>query len=258
MLNYNINDWLDLYKFLATFSIFIFASYSDIKYREISDLVWIILIASTFPVTIFQIFYLQTINLLPFLILIAINIAIASIMYLFAGFGPADSIAVITLALAVPIPPNLGYDTILVKPLDYPLSVVLNGIILSVFYVFVNIVKNFTSYMKNKNLFDENFSLGEKLALFFFAQKINKKEIENKKFYVSLIVNKEGRKRLELFRNVKDMDFEDINARKGYYEDDYYWAENVQPFLVYLTISLLFTYFVGDLVTSIAYSLVNL
>jgi len=67
------------------------------------------------------------------LFIILINSIIAGVIYYLAHFGPADSIAIIVLSLALPFPPNFGFGTLLIKPLDYPLAVVLNGIILSVF-----------------------------------------------------------------------------------------------------------------------------
>jgi len=253
-----LDNILNFYKFAVTLAIFIFASYFDLKFREVSDLLWILLTVLTLPVTIFQVIFINTINLFSFLFIILINSIIAGVIYYLAHFGPADSIAIIVLSLALPFPPNFGFGTLLIKPRDYPLAVVLNGIILSVFYVMVNLIKNIRMFLKEGKLFDENYTLKDKIALLFLSEKIKKDKMEREKFYISLIVNRNGNKKLELFRNVNEMNFEDIESRKGYYESDYYWAENVQPFLVYLTISLVFTIIVGDLTTSFVLSLIQL
>jgi len=252
ILDYELNNILNLYKFIVTAAFFSYAAYKDIKYREISDTVWILLILLTLPASLYQIIILNSINIFYFLFVILINSLIASMMYYIADFGGADAIAAIVLAVAIPYAPNLGFKTLLVQPPDFPLAVLWNGIIISIFYILVNIVKNTITFLKEGKLFDNSFSLKEKIILFLFGEKINREKIEKGKFYVSLIIMEKGKKKLSLFRKVRNLDFQDTFARKGYYDDDYYWVENIQPFLLYLTISLFFTIFIGDLISSIA------
>ncbi len=85
------------------------------------------------------------------------------------------------------------------------------------------------------------------------GEKVNKEKLIKNKFYISLFVNKNGVLKLELNKDVRDFDFNNLEARKGYYESESYWVENPQPFLLYFFISIYVTFLLGDIITYVSF-----
>ncbi len=221
---------LYIYKLAVVLAIMGVASYFDIKKREVEDELWILLLVLTLPFSIIEEGYNLLIIFLPsFLFGLAL-------FYVFK-FGGADSKAIWSLALALP---SFPLEPIFFKPLILPLSISFNAIILNSFYIFVNITKNLSYFLKNRKLFETKLGMKDKILLFIFAQKLSKEEFEGKKFYIPVLIN--GKVNFKL-------GFEYFEENKTFPLNEY-WCEKLQPFLVYLLISIPVTTILGDLIFS--------
>jgi len=86
-----------------------YASYTDLKSREVSDYVWIVSAPIGLLLTSLRIYYSgQMIDVLFLLISIVFMTFISFVFYYFNFFGGADVKANITIALSIPTPPKFS------------------------------------------------------------------------------------------------------------------------------------------------------
>jgi hypothetical protein len=251
---------LNLIKLFIITMLFGYAAYKDIKEREVKDKVWILTFILVAPITFFQIFYLKTIALNLLIISSVLCFLFGLLLFYVAKFGGADAKAIWILPFAFPSRPSFNFDPILqiIVIFPFPVSILFNAILLSAFYIFLNIFKNMLWYIKNKELFkDYNVNFFEKILLFILGEKVRKDKLIKNKFYISLFVNKNGKLKLELNKDVRDIDFNNLEIRKGGYESESYWVENPQPFLVYLFLSIYITIILGDIISYISFVLLR-
>ncbi len=220
-----------LYKLTVVLVIMGIASYFDIKKREVEDELWILLLILNLPFSIIE----EGFNLL--IILLPSFLFGLALFYLFK-FGGADAKAIWSLALALP---NFPFEPIFFKPLILPLSIAFNAIVLNSFYIFVNIAKNLNFSLKKGKLFETELSFKDKLLLFLFAQKLTREEFEKKKFYIPVLIN--GKVNFKL-------DIENFEETKSLVLNEH-WCEKIQPFLVYMLISIPVTIIAGDIIFSL-------
>lgn len=220
-----------LYKLTVVLVIMGIASYFDIKKREVEDELWILLLILNLPFSIIE----EGSNLL--IILLPSFLFGLALFYLFK-FGGADAKAIWSLALALP---NFPFEPIFFKPLILPLSIAFNAIVLNSFYIFVNIAKNLNFSLKKGKLFETELSFKDKLLLFLFAQKLTREEFEKKKFYIPVLIN--GKVNFKL-------DIENFEETKSLVLNEH-WCEKIQPFLVYMLISIPVTIIAGDIIFSL-------
>lgn len=256
--DHSLNFILEIYKLIILLGIFSLSAFKDIKEREVEDFIWILLVLLTLPVTLLQIFYFSYLKIEHFIIALTSCFLFGLLLFYFAKFGGADAKAIWVLPIVFPTYPQTGYSPLLFYPPIFPLSIVINSVLISSFYIFINIFNNLYWYINKKELFEKNLKLKTKIILFLVGEKINKEKLEKNKYYVSLFLNKNGKKILDLYRDLREFDFNDLNSRKGYYESNNYWAEKVQPFLVYVLIGIIVTLFLGDIMLSITSFIVKL
>jgi Type IV leader peptidase family. len=254
MVDFNLA--LEISKFFIITLLFGIAAYKDIKEREVEDKIWILTLVSASPITFLQIFYLKSIKLVDFITSLILCFIFGLLLFYVAKFGGADAKALWVLPFVFPVRPQIDINTVL-QPgyfLPFAVSVLFNAILLSVSYIFINIFKNLLWYIKNKELFKNyNINFFYKILLFILGEKVNKEKLIKNKFYISLFVNKNGVLKLELNKDVRDFDFNNLEARKGYYESESYWVENPQPFLLYFFISIYVTFLLGDIITYVSF-----
>ena len=86
-----------------------YASYTDLKSREVSDYVWMVSAPIGLLITSIRIYYSgQMIDILFLLISLAFMTFISLVFYYFNFFGGADVKANITIALSIPTPPKFS------------------------------------------------------------------------------------------------------------------------------------------------------
>ncbi|RMF32348.1 MAG: A24 family peptidase [Candidatus Nitrosothermus koennekii] len=205
----------------------IIASIMDLKKREISDKVWIIsgsigIILLIIDHSNLDLFY-------------AISLGIVSIIaYAIYGtgmFGGADAKALVVISLLLP------YYEINNSIHNIPaLTVLTNGVILTIVNVFHNIIRNSIDILRGNKIFDGfNEPLSRKILAFilgFKAKKING--------YLFLMEDEGKRFRFH------------VNAYDDFVEDARdVWVTAALPFIIYMTIGFVIMLIYGDIVGSI-------
>ncbi|MCX6649580.1 MAG: prepilin peptidase [Candidatus Bathyarchaeota archaeon] len=132
-----------------------YASYKDIKTREISDLVWIIFGVAGLILNIYE-FYNGTLGLLPLLVAVGFSIGFSILTGYLGLFGGADLLAIIVIGLLNPVAPVLGFKSPLISSVIFPLTVISNSVLIAAsgmvvvfFYNLMNIrdMKIFQGYI---------------------------------------------------------------------------------------------------------------
>ncbi len=112
-------------KFLIGLSLFLYASYRDLKEREIDNWVWIVMASTGAIFLIFDI--LNGENLAMVAISMAVSFILAFSLLVF-GMGGADSKAMMALAILMPLPPSFS---IIHSPIFiFPLTVLMDSLLL--------------------------------------------------------------------------------------------------------------------------------
>ena len=206
------------------------ASIMDLKKREISDKVWII---SGSAAIVLLIIDLNNLDLVFYAISLSITSMIAYAIYKTGLFGGADAKALIVISLLLPF-----YDVKNSFHNIVALTVFTNSVILTLFHVFHNIVRNTIDLVKGKDIFNGfNESLSRKILAFilgFRARSVNG--------YVFLMEEGNREKRFRFHINAYD-DFAD-DAKDV-------WVTTALPFIIYISIGFLITIVYGDIIGSL-------
>ncbi len=221
------------------------ASIMDFKKREVSDKIWVISGIAGLIIIITEFvnnYSIQTLQ--EYLIYHALSGGIitplAYTVYRFGLFGGADAKALIMISLMLPF-----YDIKYGIHSIPALAVLTNATILTTVYVLHNIARNSISLIKYKNIFkgfEDESTLRKVLAFMvgFLASKPNG--------YLFAIESIENGKRKFIFNP---------NSYDNYVNEDmnYVWVTPALPFIVYITLGLLITIYVGDILGYIIHNI---
>ena len=177
-----INEIFDGARILLCLTFLVYASWSDFKTREVSNMVWAVLAPSAFALTFLQFFVftreLLNIYALSFLITSALSLA----LFYTGAFGGADAKALMCLSLALP-----SYPTHLLKqPYDFvsplfPVTVFTNAVLLAALSVFYALLRNLLWRSRTKRgLFEglEKESVGRKILTLLCGYKVKVSQLE--------------------------------------------------------------------------------
>ncbi len=205
---------MDIIRFGVGVAILSYASYTDLKYREASNKLWLIM------GMIGAILLLCNFNNLA-LISIAISFPIAFLLYFF-GMGGADVKAMWGIAVLSPLPPNI-YGLPIFKPIIFvfPLIILINSLLL-----FIPLPFLFFFY----NALEGNIEF----PYCFFGYKM-KASIAKNRFVWSM--EKNGKKSIA---PIKDFDFESAGDKE-------IWVTPKMPFLLFLFIGYIISFIFGDI-----------
>lgn len=264
-MNEQLNVLLDGSRILISLVFLFYASWSDFKTREVSNLVWAIFAPLAFLLTILQ-YGLFAQDLLYYYVLsFVITLALSLVLFYAGGFGGADAKALICVSLALPYYPKyLLQSPIGYLPLVFPLSVFINAVFLASFSVIYVLLHSFSwKYRKKKKLFEgfERQSLGRKTLVMLSGYKVNIAELEEKGYLIPLEdfdASLEGKRKLIAIP--RDEEKEKIVSRlseamrDGQIQGDV-WATPGLPMLVFITAGLVVALVFGDILWTILYSI---
>jgi len=236
----------------------LYASWSDIKSREVSDTVWVFFAPIAFAVTSLQLVIYGSANSwiwygLSFLV----TSGLAMALFYSGAFGGADAKAFMCLALSLPLQPSSLLQPLFGSLLPiFPVTVLFNSILLAVLSVFYMLAKNvFWRLRTGKRIFEgfEGERGWRKFLTLLCGYKVSLSELQRKEHLFPLEdVRVEGDKverRLILFP--RDEEREEIVARIARVvgeEDAYVWATLGLPMLVFVTAGLVLALVFGDIV----------
>lgn len=247
-------------RLLLCLSFMVYASWSDLKKREVSNRVWVVWAPLAFALTALQ-SVLFTPELLYFYAFSFIVTFALSILLFYAGaFGGADAKALICLSIALPYYPAylLQPPIRLISPLPLPITVFSNAVLLAALTVFYNILRNSSWRFKTgRRLFAglEKESIWRKILAFMSGYKVQVAELTKSIHLYPLedITSKEAGDERKLLTLPKDENREEIvrrilnAAEEGRIQNDV-WATPGLPLLVFITAGLIVALTWGDLV----------
>jgi archaeal preflagellin peptidase FlaK len=250
---------LDLAALLLTLIVFIAASLSDLKTREISNKYW--LVYGPCAGMLFALRLVLSTAAIPILLVSSgATIVVAFLLFQFGVMGGADSKALMCLALALPAAPSfltpLWQPPLFLYP--FPIAILVNSFLLSigsaVFLLARNLAKRAAA---GKTLFQgfERESILRKALVLLTSYKTNFNALQSKPYLypaeeVSVIDSKPVRQ-FHLVASAAEERDKMVTGLQNYKEQgmfsDGVWVTPGLPHLVFMTASLIVTLVVGDL-----------
>jgi preflagellin peptidase FlaK len=227
---------LDSIRFIVGITILFYASYTDIKTRRASNILWFIMVIIGIILLIIQYFTIGFENLY-YLLFIPIMIGLIYALYqLRLIFGGADAKAIMALAVLVPIEPILDIIPLWkngIMPFSW--SIFSNSLIIFLFIPISIFIYN----LSKKDIKFPYCFLGYKMDI----QKAKEKfvwpleKLENgKRKFIYMPKNFDGQEEIAEFEknNIKEI-----------------WVTPKIPFMVPLTIGFVFSFIFGDMLFSL-------
>jgi len=257
-----------VFRVIVVFSFLLYASWSDIKSREVSNKVWAFLGPIGLILTLLDIYLTKSylrLNDLGLSFFIATILAVA--LFYLGFFGGADAKALICLSLSLPY---YSYDTltpffVLIPFLPVSVSVFINAVLSSVLVAFYALLRNIVWVGSGKSLFEglESEPLSKKFMSLITGYKVKVSDLENK-FYLypteKIEETQEGeiKRSFQIFVSAEADREANVTrimgfSRKGLLNE--VWATPGLPFLVFITIGLVVTLFFGDLIFWLIFSI---
>lgn len=221
---------LDGVRLALALSMLGYASYSDLKSREISDFLWIVFGGISVVLIFFSPDMMHFLTNLGFSLIIA---PVAIVIWRLGFFGAADAFGLIVL---VTLAPEFSFSNGLITPF----TTLTNSALLSVVPIIFNLSRNLLAIMRHQDIFNglETESARNKiLALFLgyraknprFSFLIEKKDGMNRKFDFSL-------------KNADNVDF--CSAQDS-------WVTPGIPYIIYITSGFVAQLVYGDIIFNI-------
>ncbi len=232
---------IDISRLVIGLVILLFASYSDIKTRRASNLLWIIMGGAGGILLLAQYFLVGFENIL---ILIFVPIMIGFVYLLFQFrliYGGADAKALMALSILVPFFPTISNFPLFGKSyMPFPWVLLVN----SLFMFLIIPISLFFYNATHKNLKFPHAFLG-------YFSSIDKART---KFLWPLEIMDNGKKKLSL--RPKNFDVEDefkAFEKEGINE---IWVTPKVPFMIPLLIGFIFSFVFGDIMTTIVQAII--
>jgi len=255
----SVTSSVDLAALLVTMGIFIAASMSDLKTREISNKFW--LVYGPIAGLIFALRLVFAPETIPILLVSGgATIVVAFLLFQFGVMGGADSKAMMCLALALPVAPSfltpLWQAPFIFYP--FPIAILVNSFLLSIGSTVFLLAKNMVQRASvGRGLFQgfERESILRKALVLLTSYKTSFNALQSKVYLypaeeVSVVDSKPVRQ-FHLVASAAEERDKLINGLESYKEQgmfsDGVWVTPGLPHLVFLTASLLVTAVVGDL-----------
>ncbi len=242
---------IDYIRVLVSLSMLGYASYKDIKTREIHDIVWIIptglgLLLDTYEV------YTGVLTVTGALYNIGFMVILSVVLWYLSLFGEADLIAFVALSVIHPRVPVFGY--IGYTPLLFSFTMIANSAIAGVMMTFYTLAANLIQ-SGGVDLFErhEETSWIRKTALLFTGRNIPVEKLRGPPFEYPLEVKGELVLRPDIF--------DDDEARKAFrYLRERgvkrVWVSSTLPYIVVLLVGYVISIVVGDVMFTIMARLV--
>jgi len=261
-----MNEILEGARVSLCLSFLIYASWSDYKTREVSNIVWILFAPLAFTLTFIEIYTSYGFSQLPsYGICFGLTAIFAVILFYSGGFGGADAKALMCLAFALPffpesLPNPLSGEVSPILQSFFPIAVFSNSVLLAAataIYMFFHNV--FWHKRTGKKLFEEGYqneSLGRKILVLITGYKVSVNKLKEKWHLYPLEdaeENPEKRFKRKLVLIPKDEDRNMIVERltkaveAGKIQDTV-WATPGLPMLIFITAGLIIALFFGDIV----------
>lgn len=254
-----MNEALDGARVFLCLAFLTYASWSDLKNREVSNTVWVAFAPLALALTSLQFFLFPSQSWFIYVLSFGATSALSIVLFYAGAWGGADAKALICLSLALPtypvyLPqPFLSY----VIPL-FPITIFCNAVLLTALSVFYVITKNcFWKGRIRRRLFEgfERESKWRKVLTILCGYKVETAELEKGGFLYPIedvYVGDGGETERKLIVMPKDEEREEIMerilnaARRGKLPKEV-WVTPGLPFLVFITAGFIVALIFGDI-----------
>lgn len=263
-LNSGFQEALDFARTALALAFLFYASWSDNKTREVSNIVWMVFAPLALALTFPEVYFFEPSQLVLYGVCFGITSLFAIIIFYAGGFGGADAKALMCLALVLPFfPTTLPSPLFGVSPTQqsfFPISIFSNSVLLAALMTLVLLGYNMLWRARTgRKLFDgkyENGSLGKKILVLVTGYKapiqklkekwhiypledVSEDSESNLKRKLILVPKDEGRDAI-----VKRLDDAVENGKI----QDGIWTTPGLPFLIFITAGLVLALLAGDIV----------
>lgn len=236
----------------------LYASWSDIKTREVSNKVWAVLGPLGLALTLTQIVLTSSYSMLnDFALAFLITSGLAIGLFYLGFFGGADAKALICLSLSLPYVPNEFFSPLFRLISFIPISAFFNAILTSIFVAPYTLLRNVFWAASGKPLFEDLKSepLSKKLASLFTGYKVKVSDLD--KIYLYPIekieeTSEDGiTRKLQVFVQAETDREAAVNkikelSKRGLVKE--VWVTPALPFLVFITVGLFASLLFGDII----------
>ena len=225
-----------------------YASWSDWKSREVSDRVWVVLASSGGFLTALRMLLWSRPEPLLWGLGLALLTVFASALYYVGFLGGADSKALICLGLALPELPSFLDPLLGVWIVFLPFTIVFNTFLLAALTVLYVALRNLCYWARRGKIFDgfEGEPLRRKVVAFLVAYKVCRRRLlGNPGLSLAEEISNGGRRWNFRLRIVE----EPVNSLEGLPSE--VWVTPQLPLLVFITLALIVSLILGDLVLQI-------
>ena len=224
----------------------VYASYKDLKTREIHDLLWVIFAILGLTIDGYEVF-IGTLSIQQLALAVGFMVVIGAILSFLRLFGGADLLAFLTLVIIQPNAPvfltlNWGWH-----PIFYPLTIITNTAFAGLAAPIMILVMNISTILGGVDIFHgQRISFARRIGLLFTALNTSINKVRGPPFQYPLVNPCSGG--VSLRPNIWD----DEEASKVFTElkqkgVDRTWVSWTLPYIVVMTIGYTITVIFGDI-----------
>jgi len=228
-----------------------YASWSDLRTREVSDLTWIVFGGLGLVLDAYEAAS-GALTPLALAVPVLFSTALSFALGYLGLFGGADFKAFVVLAILQPYPPRLVRPALGVVSPVYPLTVFSNSALAGASFALLLLCRNLSAALKGASLFEghESEPPWRKFVVLFSGMRVDLDSVRGPPFQYPLEASREdgeGR-RLLLMPDLEDDEaavkvFRELR-QAGVVE---VWVSHTLPFLVFVAFGFLSALFLGDL-----------
>jgi len=226
-----------------------YASYGDLRTREVHDLLWVVIGALGMALNLYEI---AVGTMSP--VQLVVPVLFAAGFSFFSGylglFGGADLLAFVTLSLLQPTPPELGVTLRGFNPIIFPLTVVSNSVLVGASTSVAILFLNLMLARQNVPLFEglESVPLWKKFFVLISGRKMRLERVVGPPYHYPLeTLGSEGRRlvlRPDLYDDEKAVEAFEALRSAGV---SHAWVSHTLPFLLILSVGYIVSIFFGDI-----------
>ena len=255
-----MNEALEGTRVFLCLTFLIYASWSDFRKREVSNIVWAVFAPIAFVLTSLQLFLFIQQQLYIYAISFGLTFALSIALFYTGAFGGADAKALICISLALP-----SYPIYLLQPLFgfispiFPVTVFCNAVLLAALSVVYVLIRNgLWKHRTGKPLFGgfEKESTGRKILTLLCGYRADVNELKKKEHWypledINITETGESQRRLLIIPK-EEKRGEIVNrvlkaASEGRIQNGV-WITPGLPMLIFITAGLIVALFIGDIV----------
>jgi archaeal preflagellin peptidase FlaK len=255
---------LDFARVAVSIAFLGYASMKDYQSREVSNRVWVFYAPIALALTLIEFIFFMPTTPLFLGLSIGITVFFAFILFYVAGFGGADSKALMCIALALPFAPFVGaapYLSAGISPIllyFYPLAIFVNSVFLVALYaVFLFLYNLVWSQTHKGQLFKDTLAkefIGKKILVMLTGYKTDVSKLQKTYHFFPLEDIEETdetlKRKLIVVPKIEGNDetvkrlTNAVNVKKI---ESSVWVTPGMPHLIFIFIGLFIALFIGDL-----------